>query len=381
LQLSGGATLVRIWHLDTVGSAEAVDGVATGLWVLARAQAALGHDVVLFVRTEPAPASRAQAAQAGIQLVRMDRSPRAPSLALVPFRKRGLPDVYHFHGAWMPYHAVMSTWLRLRKRPYVVTTHGGYGPEVLESKRLRRSAYVTLFEAPHLRGAGAAITTVAGEDRLVHDIAGPRCRVVQVPWPADTSAPTEEWRPDFDHPTAVFLGRFEVHQKGLDRLAEIASLCPDIVFALYGHAPAEGSAVLSQLVATMPANVHFHGPVHGQDKKDVLRHATVYLQPSRFEGFSLSVVDALLAGLPVVASEHLGLTHELAEHAAGGALPTDIPAAARYLRQVVADRDQLTAWSRSGPPFARARFDPSSSAAAHVAVYDDVISRRRRRDR
>jgi glycosyltransferase involved in cell wall biosynthesis len=369
---------VRIWHIDTVGSRDAVDGVATGLWVLASAQAELGHDVVLFVRTDPDPASRARAAQSGIALVRMDRSPRSPSLALVPFTRRDRPDLYHFHGAWMPYHAVMSTWLRLRRRPYVVTTHGGYGPEVLGSKRRRRSAYVGLFEAPHLRGAGAAITTVVGEDRLVRDVGGPRCRVVQVTWPADASAPTAPWQPDLDRPTAVFLGRFDVHQKGLDRLAEIAGLCPDITFALYGLPADGGYGALKRLRDTMPPNMRLHGPVHGPAKQEMLRHATLYVQPSRFEGFSLSVVDALLAGVPVVASEHLGLTHELAEHNAGGALPTDIAAAARFLHDVVADHDQLMAWSRSGPLFARSRFDATRSALEHLAVYEDAVSGRHR---
>jgi glycosyltransferase involved in cell wall biosynthesis len=366
---------VRIWHVDTLGTATAVDGVAAGLWVLAGAQAELGHDVVLFVRTAPSGAARARAADAGFELARMDRSPRVPDLFLRPYRRADRPDIVHFHGVWMPYHAVMSYWLRSRGWPYVVTTHGGLGPEVLARKRRRRALYVRLFEGPHLRGAVRAVTTVAGEVDQVRRVAGPGCRAISIPWPADISALTDKWEPDGERPTAVFLGRFDVYQKGLDRLADMARLCPEISFAVYGNPPLEGDATLLQLLATMPGNMSIHGPVHGAEKQDVLARATVYVQPSRFEGFSLSVVDALLVGTPVVASEHLGLVRELVEHGAGGALPSDTTAAARYLRELMADRARLEEWSRHGPAFARTRFDPGTSAAAYVSVYEEALGR------
>ncbi|HZQ57282.1 MAG TPA: glycosyltransferase family 4 protein [Acidimicrobiales bacterium] len=369
---------MRIWHLDTVGSKDAVDGVASGLWVLAEAQAALGHDVTLFVRTEPDDAARRSADKAGLRLVRIARSLRSPALAAAPFRQRDVPDVYHFHGAWMPYHAFVSTWLRHRHRPYVVTTHGGYGPEVLGSKRRRRAVYLRLLERPHLCGGGAAVTTVQGEDLFVLQVTGPKCHIVNAPWPAYRNGTPAPWAPDFDHPTAVFLGRFEVHQKGLDRLDRIAALCPGITFELYGLAAPDDERELKRLMAAAPPNLRFNPPVHGEAKKEVLRRATLYIQPSRFEGFALAVADALHAGTPVVASEHLGLTRELVACSAGGALPADALEAAAYLQRVVSDHDGLAAWSAAGREFAVPRFDAKASALAYLDIYADVIARRAR---
>jgi glycosyltransferase involved in cell wall biosynthesis len=244
---------------------------------------------------------------------------------------------------------------------------------VLNSRRRERAAYLRLVERPHIRGAGAAVTTVRVEDVFVQAIVGTACPVLSVPWPAEPPPCSGRWEPDAEHPTAVFLGRFDVYQKGLDRLAAIASLCPEITFSLYGLPRSGGRREIERLLALAPSNVRFHAPVHGPAKQAVLQRATVYLQPSRFEGFSLAVVDALLAGTPVVASEHLGLTQEIRESGAGGALPTDVGAAARFLRDVIADRQRLQAWSAAGRAFAEPRFDATRSAESYLSVYETVL--------
>jgi glycosyltransferase involved in cell wall biosynthesis len=49
--------------------------------------------------------------------------------------------------------------------------------------------------------------------------------------------------------------------------------------------------------------VHFLGKVSLADKLRHLQRCSVYLQPSRFEGFGLAILEALSAGAPVVTSD------------------------------------------------------------------------------
>ena len=67
--------------------------------------------------------------------------------------------------------------------------------------------------------------------------------------------------------------------------------------------------------------VFFHEPTHEVEK--VLRTASVYVQPSAFEGFGLSMGEAMSIGLPVLAYRSCPALNELVVHDANGLLCDD----------------------------------------------------------
>jgi glycosyltransferase involved in cell wall biosynthesis len=363
---------LRIWHLDTIGNPVSVDGIATGLWLLAATQAELGHEVTLFARTEVDHDGHRRAAESGLRLARFQRSVRSQRADdLVDLLAEHQPDVVHFHAGWVPSHPITARRLRKAGVPYVVTPHGSYSPMIRAAKRRRRDIYARLVERPYLRLASGCVVNIRQEIRQVEAMAGPKTALAieAIPFPMDISAPVTPWSPDLDRPTVVFLGRFEPFQKGLDRLVEIARRCPEVTFELYGREPEEGSATLGRLRAEAPDNVHFLDPVFGDEKYERLRRATVYLQPSRFDGFPLSVADALLQGVPCLVAEELGVAEELTARGAATTVPADPDDAAAVLRRTIADEGLLQALSAAGPGFALEHFDPHRSATAHLEFY------------
>jgi glycosyltransferase involved in cell wall biosynthesis len=86
-------------------------------------------------------------------------------------------------------------------------------------------------------------------------------------------------------------------RKGLGPFARSAALLPDVRFALVGRWDGEtGERLRSQA----PPNLEVTGWVDDEELKRWYRRASVYVQPSRHEGFGLSVAEAMLAGcIPV----------------------------------------------------------------------------------
>lgn len=101
----------------------------------------------------------------------------------------------------------------------------------------------------------------------------------------------------------VFVGRL-VEQKGIDDVIEIGrrllQLGIDWQIDLVGDGP-ERPRIESEIARDRLVNVHLHGFVDEREKWAILAGATLFLAPSREEGWGIAVGEALLVGVPVIA--------------------------------------------------------------------------------
>lgn len=87
-------------------------------------------------------------------------------------------------------------------------------------------------------------------------------------------------------------------QKGHQPFVEAARHLPDVRFVFVGK-PLDGA--IDRLRALAGDNVEFAGWVADDELERIYARASVYVQPSRHEGFGLAVAEAMLAGcIPVV---------------------------------------------------------------------------------
>ena len=138
----------------------------------------------------------------------------------------------------------------------------------------------------------------------------------------------------------VYIGRLDVEQKGLDHLLEACARLDDpsdeIRVLLVGPSWKDGAARLQSMAADLQLGdrVHFWGSAYGVEKYDILRAAYAFIQVSRWEGFSFSVIDALACGKPCILTREADPNGLVEQHAAGEIVAGDPPSIAEGLQAV-----------------------------------------------
>lgn len=107
-----------------------------------------------------------------------------------------------------------------------------------------------------------------------------------------------------------------------------------------------------------------------QDVRTLLADSDVFVLSSRSEGLPVSVLEAMAAGLPVVASDVGGLRELVVEGETGLLVPpADPEALAAALQGLLADRALRRRLGAAGRARAEARFDLAPFRRAHLEVY------------
>jgi len=351
-------------------------GVDAAAWPLLTAQVAEGTDVALLVLGDLDEAARAEAARIGVAITAAPEG-RLETLSADGARaiKRLRPDIIHLHSVFIPAHAQIARIVRSSGIPYIVTPHGGLN---LWRGRLKKALYGAMVEKPYFRGAQTILVLTERERQVVQEWLGgrnspPPC--LEVPNSIRPLSPeTQLWTLP-DRPQLVYLGRFDVVKKGLDRLVEIAKLMPDVEVHAYGSAARSELAQFRQLCRRgLPANMSFRAPVYGDEKTAAYTSATIYVQPSRDEGFGMSVAEAMRLAVPVAVSGGCDLAATVARDGLGMLLPDDPVHAARDLASALADPARLRQWSQAGREWTIQALSPKVVAQRTIAVYEELLS-------
>lgn len=155
----------------------------------------------------------------------------------------------------------------------------------------------------------------------------------------------------------------------VDAAVRLAEHAPDIHFIVVGH---QRKALFDELEAQInrasrQPNIHWLG--FREDVADILRQADVFLLPSVSEGFSIATVEAMMAGVPVIATRSGGPEEILEDNQSGFLIPVkDSAAIACAIEKLMdpAERSRVTEVARDT---AQTRFSLHSMLSGYQNLY------------
>lgn len=178
-----------------------------------------------------------------------------------------------------------------------------------------------------------------------------------------------------DRPMALFVGRV-AHEKNiaflLEALLDARKLCPDVLLVIAGEGPAMGDLQARVGELGLQRSVSFIGYLdRRQDLPDCYAAADVFVFASRTETQGLVLLEAMAAGVPVIALAEMGTVDILAPGRGAFSPPAEPRAFGEALGHFLS---RPTAWrhlANEAPIYAR-EWSDVAMAERLAALYRDL---------
>ncbi len=275
-------------------------------------------------------------------------------------------DIIHFNlGMMSSCQWAIAVALTLRGPPCVVVENSPVATWSSLSSRLKRQTSRRL--AAHVAVGNRTARTVEDQAAL------PRGSVRTIYHGVPDVDRTPVARPT-PGPTIGTIARHDP-VKGLDVLLDAMPLLPGVQLVLIGSG-AETEALRGQCERLGLADrVEFRDVPWDEKAADHLASFDLLVLPSRDEGFPVTIMEAMLAGLPVVATDVGSVRESVDDESTGLVVPPEDPAAlADAIERLVDDpalRERMGAEARSRGVD---RFTVDATVRAYLDLYREVLA-------
>lgn len=258
----------------------------------------------------------------------------SPSMARCIWKEVQWADVVliHFH---YQFASIVGGWIsRWHKKPYIVFTHGSLNRFGVSARStLRKRTYLDLFERGNFHNA--FFVAYHSHEEMETSFQFGRCQVVPNgidPAMLDRLPPRGSFRAQHlelkERIIYLYLGRLDAG-KGLDLLLpafrRLVNANPSAHLVLAGGNERGYETAIRQMISDLQLadRVTLTGLISGSDKLSALRDADVYVLPSRSEGLSIAMLEAMYSGLPVIVTDRVGLWRTIQTERCGWVVPLD----------------------------------------------------------
>jgi glycosyltransferase involved in cell wall biosynthesis len=277
------------------------------------------------------------------------------------------PDIIHTHTFKAGYV------IRMKKQPVPVvhTFHGHLldDPEFsgLKSKVITQVERMLAKKSTKLVTVGRRVA-----DELLDQKIGTRAQYVNIPpgvvainvTPRNQSL-TKLNLEDTGTPVVGWIARV-TGVKNPMRALEVADSLPDIQFVMAG-----GGDLLEQVKAAAPANVHVIG---WADAADLFGASDIILSTSENEGMPVALIEAQLAGKPVVATDVGAVSEVILNHETGIVTNKNAGSIASALESLILDKAKREEMGRLAIARAQALFSVDRMINAHIELYKSIVN-------
>lgn len=271
--------------------------------------------------------------------------------------------------------------------PYVVIPRGMLEPWALSYKATKKKIYYKLFEQPALQRASAIQMLASTEAQQIYPLNLKTPLVIspngihQQDFDALPTGHTfyKKFPETKDKKLLLFLGRIDP-KKGLDLLAtafgKVKTQFPNAHLVIAGPDNIGFSPTAKQYFADNQCSdaVTFTGILTGQMKYSALAAADYYIAPSYSEGFSMSVLEGMAAGLPCIITTGCNFP-EAAEARVAHVVPIDANAITGALLDCFSNPETASAMGKRARQFIFQNYTWDQIAQNLTAVYQNILDK------
>lgn len=316
-----------------------------------------------------------------------------PSISMAKALNSDIPnyDLVHIHALYLFQNLIGGLFCRKYNIPYVITPHGSLDPFMYKRHRWRKKLIEIAYDNRNMKNASAIHFTTEEERQLAQKHCFNTPSFI-IPNGLDTSIynklpPKGTFQTLYPETLGkkiiLFFGRLNF-KKGIDILTpafiKLAKNNKNYHLVLAGpDHDGLGNWITNQFqkskLATTGKNTQLTitGMLKGKDKLAVLNDANLFVLPSYTENFGISVIEAMLCGLPVIISDKVNIWREVQTDNAGLVGPCDINWFANSIHNLLSDEKLCSQMGKAGIISVKNRYDWSKVAVNLEEEYLNIL--------
>ena len=231
--------------------------------------------------------------------------------------------IFHLHGGFLPQMYRVARLLKKHHLRYIYTPHGAFNTVAMKRSGFKKKVYIFLFERTIVRWANFVHLIGKSEVDGTQQVFGEEVKTRLIPNGQKVYLNVPEHTPNALRKIHFgFIGRLDVHTKGLDILLDgFARFQQKSPFAAVLHivGGGNGQEEFSRMVEArnLQDNVVMHGAVFGEAKDELLKRFDFFCLTSRNEGLPGVVLEALSLGKPCIVSPETNMGDFIRTYKAG----------------------------------------------------------------
>jgi glycosyltransferase involved in cell wall biosynthesis len=286
-------------------------------------------------------------------------------------------DLYHANGLWTyPTHATIQYALKQGK-PCVIAPHGMLYAQALQVSAWKKKFTLALFQRTDLKRATCLQVTSQAEIEHIRNF-GLTNPVALVPNCMNIDLSTQVRRKENEIKKFGFVGRLN-RIKNVDVLLkawqQLNELTKDAELLIIGTGDLEYEKELrSYVFSNQINNVSFLGFLNGETLTEKIRSLDFLILPSKSENFGMVVPEALIYGIPVIASKGTPW-EELETHYCGWWVDNDVDTLATTIEEAIhLPEEKRVVMGKRGQELIKNNYSVEVVSKKMIRLYDWILN-------
>ncbi len=290
-------------------------------------------------------------------------------------------DIIHIHGIW--HFGSLAPFIIKNKVPKVITIHGLLDKWAIGHHQWKKTLVSFLYQKRLLKRADLVhINNTDEQENIIQYLGKEPKNLTIIPNGIRLDEfknlpPKNIFRKPFGIPAdkkmVLFMGRLNI-KKGLDLLLPAFAAYvldrQDAILVLAGPDDGYQSTIENFIKENQLENhVKLVGLLTDDVKKAALRDADLFVLPSYSEGFSIAVLEAMAAGIPVLVSDRVGFGDYIATYKAAHLTPLTSDGVKEGLYQLLENEDDRTRYVQQAHQMLEENFNIVAVAKKMLGAY------------